>query len=143
MLRSTSTNPFVNLATEDWLLNDCDPAVQTLFLWRNDKTVRIYNSFNFFKVVIGKHQNPWKECHVQQLEADQVHLARRRSGGGAVYQDLGNTIFTFLSPKDAYDKVINFQLLQRALRNGFNIQADLSGRNDIVVDGRKVIVTPN
>ncbi len=120
ILHSSSTDPFINLATEDWIYNECDPSYQYLYLWRNDKTV-----------VIGKHQNPYKD--LQKMEQDGVHLTRRRSGGGAVYQDLGNTIFTFLSPKQQYDKATNFQILTRALDEGFGIKAQVSGRNDIVI----------
>lgn len=88
--------------------------------------------------MIGKHQNPWKECHIQKMEEDQVHLARRRSGGGAIYQDYGNTTFTFIAPREKLDKQANFNLLCNALKSDFNIDARLSGRNDICVGDRKV-----
>eukprot|EP00761_Pharyngomonas_kirbyi_P006991 gb/GECH01007000.1/.p1 GENE.gb/GECH01007000.1/~~gb/GECH01007000.1/.p1 ORF type:complete len:380 (+),score=109.46 gb/GECH01007000.1/:1-1140(+) len=127
ILKSTSTNPWFNLATEEWIFNDMDPQVSTLFLWRNDKTV-----------VIGRHQNPWKECNIQKMEEDGVYLARRKSGGGAVYQDLGNTCFTFLSSRDEYNKDRNNEIINQALRDGFGIQAVPSGRNDIHVDGKKI-----
>lgn len=106
-----------------------DPACQTLFLWRNDKTV-----------VIGRHQNAWKECHVKKMEEDGVFLARRQSGGGAVYQDLGNTCFTFLSPQDGYSKENNNKIITSALLQQFGIEAVASGRNDIVIkeSGRKI-----
>ena len=48
--------------------------------------------------MIGKHQNPWKECKVEEMKANGVTLSRRKTGGGAVYQDLGNTCFSFLTP---------------------------------------------
>jgi lipoate-protein ligase A len=48
--------------------------------------------------VIGKHQNPWKECKIDEMNRDGVMLSRRITGGGAVYQDLGNTCFSFLTP---------------------------------------------
>ena len=75
VLHSQSHDPLFNLATEEWIFKEMDPSKQTLFLWRNGPTV-----------VIGKHQNPWKECHIHQMEKDGVVLARRQSGGGAVYQ---------------------------------------------------------
>ena len=74
VLLSDITNPWFNLATEDWIFRELDPHTHTLFLWRNDNTV-----------VIGRHQNPWVECKVDKMEADNVYLARRQSGGGAVF----------------------------------------------------------
>jgi lipoate-protein ligase A len=50
--------------------------------------------------ILGKHQNPWRECRIKEMQRDGVNLARRKSGGGAVYQDLGNTCFSFLDPLD-------------------------------------------
>eukprot|EP01127_Copromyxa_protea_P019586 TRINITY_DN63_c0_g1_i14.p1 TRINITY_DN63_c0_g1~~TRINITY_DN63_c0_g1_i14.p1 ORF type:complete len:310 (-),score=65.81 TRINITY_DN63_c0_g1_i14:10-939(-) len=103
------------------------PSVQTLFLWRNNPTV-----------VIGKHQNPWKECHLQQMEDLGVTLVRRQSGGGSVYQDLGNSCFTFLSSRNAFDIDRNTQIIIDALNTKFNIQAQKSGRNDITVGEKKI-----
>ncbi|MBN2049919.1 MAG: lipoate--protein ligase [Spirochaetales bacterium] len=119
-------DPWFNLATEDWIFRDMDPDHQVLFLWRNSDTV-----------VIGRFQNPWAECRVDKMETDGVRLARRQSGGGAVFQDLGNTCFTFLSGRNNYSIERNFEIIIRALRR-FGIDAAMSGRNDILVDGRKV-----
>jgi len=88
--------------------------------------------------MIGKHQNPWVECHMQRIEEDKVHLARRRSGGGAIYQDYGNSTFTLIGPREKLDKQRNFQMLCSALKTDFNIDAQLSGRNDICVGDKKV-----
>lgn len=97
-----------------------------MFLWRNGPTV-----------VIGRHQNPWKECKVTEMEKAGVTLARRRSGGGAVYQDFGNSIFTFLSSKADYSTERNFGLLQRAI-DSVGVKTEFSGRNDVLIDGRKI-----
>lgn len=126
VLLSDDTNPWFNLATEDWIFRELDPHTHTLFLWRNDNTV-----------VIGRHQNPWVECKVQKMEDDGVFLARRQSGGGAVFHDLGNTNFTFLSARDGYDQDANFQIIINALAT-FGIVAERSGRNDILANDRKV-----
>ncbi|NBB91386.1 MAG: lipoate--protein ligase [Spirochaetes bacterium] len=123
---SESNNPWFNLATEDWIFRDMDPSYRILFLWRNADTV-----------VIGRHQNPWKECNLEKMERDGVYLARRQSGGGAVYQDLGNTNFTFMTSLDQYDQEENFGIIINALAE-FGITAERSGRNDVLVDGRKV-----
>lgn len=122
LLESTTFDPAFNLATEDFIFRDMDPEVPVLFLWRNEKTV-----------VIGRFQNPWSECHTQKMEEDGITLVRRQSGGGAVYHDLGNTNFTFMSSRDSYDKEANSNIIIRALEN-FGFKASRSGRNDIVID---------
>ncbi|OEH75846.1 lipoyltransferase and lipoate-protein ligase subfamily protein [Cyclospora cayetanensis] len=96
-----------------------------LYLWRNEKTI-----------VIGRHQNAWKEANIQQLQKEGVKLARRYSGGGAVYQDLGNTCFTVISGGSRKDETNAFLL--SALKEAFGIDAEHKGRNDLVSkDGRK------
>ena len=119
---SETHNPWFNLATEEWIFREMEPDAQTLFLWRNAETV-----------VIGRNQNPWSECNLAQMEADGVRLARRTTGGGAVFHDLGNTCFTFLSPKDGYSRAVNLEIVTRALAR-FGIAARASGRNDLIVD---------
>ncbi|HKK49839.1 MAG TPA: lipoate--protein ligase [Alkalispirochaeta sp.] len=126
VLISDTTNPWFNLATEDWIFRELDPDTRTLFLWRNADTV-----------VIGRHQNPWVECKVGKMEEDGIYLARRQSGGGAVFHDTGNTNFTFLSSSDAYSQEENFQIIIDALAS-FGISAERSGRNDILVQDRKI-----
>jgi len=126
ILKSAVTNPWFNLATEDWIFNTLNPDSHTLFLWRNSETV-----------VIGRSQNPWVECKTDKMDADDVFLARRQSGGGAVFHDLGNTNFTFLSPSDAYDQEANFTVIINALKK-LGIDATLSGRNDMQVGDRKI-----
>lgn len=120
-------NPWFNLATETWLIEKQDlQDTNILYLWRNSPCI-----------VIGRYQNPWVECDLRAMERDGVLLARRPSGGGAVYQDLGNTCFTIISPRQQYDKERNFDIVRRALA-ACGIVSELSGRNDILVGGRKV-----
>ena len=129
ILISESHDPWFNIATEDWIFREMDPTVQTLYLWQNQHTV-----------VIGRNQNPWTECNLPKMETDGVKLARRASGGGAVYHDLGNTCFTFLSPKDGYDRTTNSNIILKALKDSFGIEGEASGRNDLIVrdqDGEK------
>ena len=126
ILKSAVTNPWFNLATEDWIFQALDSQSHTLFLWRNSETV-----------VIGRSQNPWVECKTDKMNEDNVYLARRQSGGGAVFHDLGNTNFTFLSPKDDYDQTANFTIIINALKK-LGIDATLSGRNDIQVEDKKI-----
>jgi len=121
VLVADTFDPWFNLATEDWIFRDMDPEYKVLFLWRNQNTV-----------VIGRFQNPWTECNVEKMEQDEIKLARRQSGGGAVFHDLGNTNFTFMSGKNSYDKNENNQIIINALKR-FNIDALGSGRNDLVL----------
>ena len=78
---------------------------------------------------------------MQKLEQDGVTLARRKSGGGCVYQDLGNSVFSFINPIDDFAqqdfKTLNNEVLIRSLE-AFNIVGEASGRNDLVVDGKKI-----
>lgn len=122
VLIADTFDPWFNLATEDWIFRDMDPNIKVLFLWRNSDTV-----------VIGRFQNPWTECNTAKMDEDDVKLARRQSGGGAVFHDLGNTNFTFMSGKETYDKTENHEIINRALAH-FGVKSYASGRNDICVD---------
>ena len=118
-------NPWFNLATEDWLFKNSPSDEHLLFLWRNSPCI-----------VIGRFQNPWIECNLSAMEKDGITLSRRQSGGGAVYQDLGNTNFTFMSPIDSYDIQRNFSIILNAIKL-FGIEGVASGRNDLTVEGKK------
>lgn len=118
-------DPHWNLALERYLLDHTDQDSCTLLLWQNNNTV-----------VIGCNQNPWKECKTSLLQEEGIHLARRFSGGGAVYHDLGNLNFSFIFPEEAYDQQKQFQVIIEACAMA-GIVAHLSGRNDILVGDKK------
>lgn len=118
-------DPYENLALERYLLEHTDAHTCTLLLWQNDNTV-----------VIGCNQNPWKECRTGLLQEEGVHLARRFSGGGAVYHDLGNLNFSFICPESDYSQEKQFRVIQQACGLA-GIQATLSGRNDLQVGDKK------
>lgn len=123
--RSFSTDPFENLAREQVLLEQGPPCGVILYLWQNEKTV-----------VIGRNQNAFKECRVSLLEEEGGRLARRLSGGGAVFHDTGNLNFTFLLPQADFDIQRQMDVICRACRS-FGINAEISGRNDMEVNGQK------
>ena len=119
------TDPHENLAVEKVLMDALQPGEAMLYLWQNLNTV-----------VIGKNQNAWLECRTSLLEEEGGKLARRLSGGGAVFHDLGNLNFTFLMCKEDYDLDKQVTVIQRACALA-GIQAEKSGRNDLLAQGRK------
>ena len=118
-------SPFRNLAVEKYLTFHVREEECILYLWQNRRTV-----------VIGKNQNPWKECRIDELNRDGGYLVRRLSGGGAVYHDLGNLNFTFCARKANYDVPRQLEVILRAVR-ALGAPAEKTGRNDLTCEGRK------
>jgi lipoate---protein ligase len=126
LYESTSFNPYQNLGIEAYLLETCPPDTLRFYLWQNAHTV-----------VIGKNQHAPTEVHLEALNADGGTLARRSSGGGAVYHDLGNLNFTFIAVGELFSIPRQMEMIALALRNA-GVNAQVNGRNDIEIDGAKV-----
>lgn len=122
-----SKNPYRNLAIEEYLFNNADDDI--FMLWQNEPTV-----------VIGKNQNAFAEINHDFLKRKNIHIARRITGGGAVYHDLGNVNYTYIS-KHKSETGIDFDYFTRPIVDFLkkhNIPAKLSGRNDILVEDKKI-----
>ena len=122
---SDQTNPYWNIAVENYFVSQPDDGTVVLYLWKNRRTV-----------VIGQNQNPYSECNIEALNNDGGYVMRRTTGGGAVYHDDGNINFSFIAPYDLYNQPLQFEVIRRALLT-FGIESQLSGRNDILCQGRK------
>lgn len=121
---STSFDPFYNLALEEYLFDTYESGV-VLYLWRNERTI-----------VIGRNQNAYRECRIAEFESSGGKVARRTTGGGAVYQDKGNLCYTFIAADGLYDEDKQLGVILKALRS-YGIFGEKSGRNDLTVSGRK------
>ncbi len=123
------TDPRINLALEEHLLRNTDPEQTFLLFYINAPSI-----------IIGRNQNTLEEINYDYVQAHGVHVVRRLSGGGTVYHDLGNLNFSFIT-KYAQGNFQNFELFTRPVVDvlkGLGVAAELSGRNDILVDGRKI-----
>lgn len=123
---SDSNDPYFNLALEDWIFKNRVVTHPVLFFYVNKPAV-----------IIGRAQNPWLECDLKKMAAEGVLLARRQSGGGAVYHDLGNLNFSVLAPLNYFDKAKNLACIMQALEK-FNIKATMGPRHDLWVGNQKI-----
>ena len=120
---SQSLNVYRNLAIEEYLMEHSKGAV--LFLWRSACAV-----------VVGKNQNPWRECRLDLMKAEGVPLARRISGGGTVYHDEGNLNYCVIVDRAQYREEQAFELVFQTLET-FGIRAERTGKSNLSVDGLK------
>ncbi|MDO4792837.1 MAG: lipoate--protein ligase [Filifactor alocis] len=130
-VESHSFDPEYNLSFEEYLFKYLPlEEEEYVTLWQNGPAV-----------IIGKNQNAWAEINRDYIEANEVKVIRRITGGGAVYHDLGNLNFSFVTKDQARGKIdfsLYYKPIVAALR-AMGVEAELSGRNDITVDGKKVI----
>ncbi|MGI5898900.1 MAG: lipoate--protein ligase [Christensenellales bacterium] len=130
---SSGNNPYENLSIEEALFAACKvggPLREKmlnrplLYLWINQPSV-----------IIGRNQNIWRECRLDEMKADGVLPVRRDTGGGAVFHDLGNLLFSFIMPESSGTDY-SYGLCVDALKT-LGVESRHEGRNDIVAKGRK------
>lgn len=126
-IKLNSNDPYYNLAVEEYLFNTADDDI--FMLWQNEPCV-----------VIGKNQNAYAEIDLEYAKEQGIKIVRRITGGGAVYHDLNNVNFTFITFTDKA-KVLDYEYFTRPIIESLavlGIRAELSGRNDILVEGKKI-----
>lgn len=126
VFQSNRTSVYENLAAEEMLLDDPGLTEPTVFIYRNSDAV-----------VLGKNQNPWRECAVSVLGRMGVDLARRISGGGTVFHDAGNLNISCLLPRARYSREKVLQMYIDGLRR-VGVDAMLIGGTSFAANGKKI-----
>ena len=129
IIKNYNTDPYFNLAAEEYLLKQFDDDIFTL--WRNDNAI-----------IVGKHQNTLAEINVDVVNEKNIKVIRRLSGGGTVFHDLGNLNFTFITNAKNKDEIkIDFKFFTLPIievLKTLGVNAEFSGRNDLLIDGMKI-----
>ncbi len=125
IVESQSLNVYRNLAIEEYLMDQVLDHGPVLFLWRSDCAV-----------VMGKNQNPWRECRLDLMRAEGIPLARRISGGGTVYHDTGNLNYCVIVDRTQYREAQAYEMVLSALE-ACGIYAEKTGKSNLSVNGLK------
>ncbi len=127
-IKNESRDPYFNLALEEYVLKELTGHEDYILLWQNKPTI-----------VVGRNQNTIEEINNEYVKKNDITVVRRLSGGGAVYHDEGNLNFTFITDNDD-SNIANFKKFTepviKTLQN-LGVPAEFSGRNDIVIEGKK------
>ena len=125
LINNTNTNAYFNLAMEECFLKNTNEDI--FLLWQNENSI-----------IVGKNQNTLSEINYDYVKENNIKVVRRLSGGGAVFHDLGNINFTFISCNDnSFSDFKKFTMpIVEALKE-LNVHAEFSGRNDLLIDGQK------
>ena len=125
LIYNEKTNPYFNLAMEEYFLKN---TKEDLFLlWRNESAI-----------IVGKNQNTLSEINYEYVKEHDIKVVRRQSGGGAVFHDLGNLCFTFIAcNNNHFSDFKRFTMPIVDALKGLGVNAEFSGRNDLLIDGQK------
>ena len=125
LINNTNTNAYFNLAMEEYFLKNTNEDI--FLLWQNENSI-----------IVGKNQNTLSEINYDYVKENNIKVVRRLSGGGAVFHDLGNINFTFISCNDnSFSDFKKFTMpIVEALKE-LNVHTEFSGRNDLLIDGQK------
>lgn len=126
LIINDSSDAYYNLASEEYLIDHFDEDV--VMLWRNDNTV-----------VVGKNQNTIEEINKEYVEKNNISVVRRLTGGGAVFHDMGNVNYTIIQQyrEDLFSNYAYFTEAVRDFLQSLGVRAELSGRNDLMIEGKK------
>ena len=125
LIYNEKTNPYFNLAMEEYFLKNTNEDL--FLLWRNESAI-----------VVGKNQNTLSEINYEYIKEHDIKVVRRQSGGGAVFHDLGNLCFTFIAcNNNSFSDFKRFTMPIVEALKGLGINAEFSGRNDLLIDGQK------
>ncbi len=126
---NNSRKPDYNIALEEYCFKNLTQHDKVFILWINEPSI-----------IVGKHQNTIEEINSEYVKAHKIHVVRRISGGGAVYHDLNNLNYTIISNEEK-DASFDFKSFSRPVietLNDLGVKAEFSGRNDIMIDGKKI-----
>jgi lipoate-protein ligase A len=123
------TDAYTNIATDTWLLNNLHSDEPVFALWQNNNAI-----------IIGQNQNTFGEVNQEFVDEHQIEVVRRVTGGGAVYHDMGNLNFTLFVPIESSANIDFKSFSEPVLKalHTLGIPAEASGRNDLLVDGKKI-----
>ena len=125
LINNTCTNAYFNLAMEEYFLKNCNEDI--FLLWRNENAI-----------IVGKNQNTLSEINYDYVKNNNIKVVRRQSGGGAVFHDLGNINFTFISCNDnSFSDFKRFTMPIIDALKELGIEAEFSGRNDLLINNQK------
>lgn len=127
-INSTETDPYFNLALEEYIFSEMNSKESFFMLWQNDNAI-----------IVGKYQNTIEEINQDFVKAQNTKVVRRITGGGAVYHDLGNVNFSFIQEQNDVSN-LDFSIFTKPVINALeklNVKAEFNSRNDLAIEGKK------